>query len=74
MNENLFIENIERYPDSYVQVFTMNGNILFETNAYDNTWDFSKDGVLYPSGNYICVVRVDGFDTVLKQTITLVRN
>ena len=72
-NDFLFIENIERYPDNKVSVYTMNGKLIYEQESYNNTWDFTIDGEIVSSGNYICIVEVDGFSEVVNQVVTVVK-
>jgi gliding motility-associated-like protein len=36
LNDVLFIDNIENYPDNKVTLMNRNGNTIFEVTGYDN--------------------------------------
>lgn len=64
INDVFEIPNISRFPGNRLQVFNRWGNLVFETNEYDNTWDGTSTsklnfmGDLLPTGTYYYV-----FDT-----------
>lgn len=70
-NDALFIENIERYPNNTVTFYNLDGQLIFEQESYQNDWQPSSDGELLKQGSYICTVKVEGFDQVFKQTISI---
>ncbi|MEY3051366.1 MAG: hypothetical protein RLY31_1151 [Bacteroidota bacterium] len=51
-NDVFTIENIDRFPNSHLQVFNRWGNLVFEAQGYDNTWDGKHRGSDLPDGTY----------------------
>lgn len=52
-NEVFKIKNIEQYPKNTVKVYNRWGNLVFETENYQNTWHGTfKDNSLLPDGTY----------------------
>lgn len=43
-NEFFFIECIDQYPNSYLEIFNRWGTKVYEKKGYDNTWDGTSTG------------------------------
>jgi gliding motility-associated-like protein len=58
VNEFFFIDNLDKFPGSTLQIFNRWGNKIYESDDYKNNWNGSKyvDGVYY----YILTVPVAG--------------
>lgn len=73
INDYLYIKHLERYPQNSISLLTLNGEIIFEQENYSNDWDLIVNGEPLPAGNYICLVKVEGFDEIIKQTVTIIK-
>jgi gliding motility-associated-like protein len=72
MNDFLYIENIEEFPDNEVIVLDRWGSEVFRKKNYDNSFEMKKGDQYLPAGNYVCVLKSNGKSytrtiTVLKQ-------
>jgi len=74
VNDNLYIENIDRYPNNHVKITTLLGRVVFETSQYKNDFNLSLDSNLSNENTYICIVTVDGFDKEVVQLISVLKN
>lgn len=66
VNDYLFIDCIENYPDNSVQIFNRYGNLIYEVEGYQNDWDgvANVSGVIgkgetIPSGTYYYILKVE---------------
>jgi hypothetical protein len=59
-NKYLYVERIERFPDSEVVVLDRMGVEVFRKKNYVNDWDLRKGEEFLPAGSYVCVVLHDG--------------
>jgi gliding motility-associated-like protein len=66
------IENIERYPDASIIIFTAEGSTVYEARPYNNDWNGVYNGKDLPEGAYFYVIRVDDKDPKTG-SITLIR-
>ena len=73
INDTWFIDNIVAYDNARVSIFNSWGEVVFQSDNYQNEWDgmFSND--LLPAGNYYYVISNPEYDRVYKGTITLLR-
>jgi len=53
------IENIERYSDSSIMIFTANGSTVYEASPYNNDWNAVYNGKNLPEGAYFYVIQAD---------------
>ncbi|WP_144017336.1 FG-GAP-like repeat-containing protein [Ekhidna lutea] len=72
MNDYLYIENIERYPENSVKVYSGAGELIFSRKGYANDWYATSGGKPLSAGTYLCVLKVDEQSTVIKQPITII--
>ncbi len=56
LNDNLYIDNIERYPDNLLIVFNRWGGEVYRKKNYKNDWNGTIDGVSLPTGVYFYVL------------------
>jgi gliding motility-associated-like protein len=49
INDLFFVENLEDYPNTYLQVFNRWGTLVYSTNNYNNNWngDGNSPGIYY---------------------------
>lgn len=57
-NDTFIIEGIENYSGNSVKIYNRNGNLVFETNDYQNNWD--GNGLPAASYFYIIDLNLDG--------------
>ena len=56
------IEDIERYPDSSITIFTAEGSTVYEASPYFNDWNAVYNGRNLPEGAYFYVIRAKNKD------------
>jgi len=63
-----FIEEIEKYPDNMVYVYDRWGNLIWETQGYDNSsnvWNGKRfNQTELPTGTYFYVIEIEGLQTL----------
>lgn len=74
-NDNFIVEGVEFWPNTMVKVFNRFGNLVYESDSYNNDWDGSLNdsGRMISSGTYYYLVQrtIDeeaqsGFITVIR--------
>ena len=56
-NDEFIINCIEELQDTHLEVYNRWGQLVFETDNYDNTWEgTSQNGELLPEGPYFFVL------------------
>jgi gliding motility-associated-like protein len=58
VNETFFIESVDRFPNSQLQVFNRDGILVFEAQGYQNDWDGTWQDKDLPAGTYYYVLRL----------------
>jgi gliding motility-associated-like protein len=53
------IEDIERYTDSTIMIFTGNGSTVYEASPYNNDWNAVYNGKDLPEGAYFYVIQAE---------------
>lgn len=66
------IMGIEKYSDTKVTVFNVNGNIVFESLSYANEWDGTFEGNPLPDGTYYYLVEVVDEENIRKGFINII--
>lgn len=72
-NDFWYIINIETYPDVEVLIFDRWGTQVYESKAYDNTWDGTYKDSKLPEGTYYYVIRFEGSDRLYKGAVNILR-
>jgi gliding motility-associated-like protein len=72
-NDTWFIKNIELFPKNEVQIVNRWGDIVFQTNDYQNNWDGNYSGGNLPAGTYYYILNVGGQWGILKGDVTIIR-
>ena len=70
-NDTWIIENIENYPNTQVTILTRQGQEVYTSSSYDNSWDGTQDGKKLADGTYYYVIQFEGSSKVLKGAITI---
>lgn len=72
VNDTWFIENIDRFPDNFLQIFNRNGHLVYEKSGYHNEWDGKYYGNDLPAATYYFVLDLKE-DRIIKGDITIIR-
>jgi gliding motility-associated-like protein len=72
-NDQWILRNVELYPNAVVKVFNRWGNLVFESNGYQNPWDGRYDGEALPSATYYYVIELNNGEKPYTGTVTIVR-
>ena len=73
INDKWRIDYLNTYPDNRVQVFTRNGNLVFESRGYNTPWDGTLKGKPLPFDTYYYIIEpgngrdpITGYVTIIK--------
>lgn len=72
-NDYWELKNPELYSNFKVMIFNNAGEMLFETENYQNDWDGSYDGEQLPQGTYFYIIKSPEGEFLYRGTISLVR-
>ncbi|MCH2044511.1 MAG: gliding motility-associated C-terminal domain-containing protein [Saprospiraceae bacterium] len=72
-NDTWFIKNIELFPTNRVKILNRWGDIVYESEYYDNTWDGQFGGGPLPAGTYYYILDLGDDWGIFKGPLTIVR-
>jgi gliding motility-associated-like protein len=73
-NDTFVVPCVAEYPGSKLAVFNRWGNMIFETNNYNNDWDGSYNGQPLPDGTYFFQLTLNDADrTTLNGYVVVMR-
>jgi gliding motility-associated-like protein len=72
-NDEWFIENIQLYPKSVIQIYNRWGQLLYEEKGIDGYWDGNYNGNPVPTGVYIYMIILNNDEKTRTGTLTLIR-
>lgn len=72
-NDTWLIKNIQLFPKNSVKIVNRWGDVVFETNDYQNNWDGNYSGGNLPAGTYYYILEVGGQWGILKGDVTIIR-
>jgi gliding motility-associated-like protein len=70
-NDTWMIGTIDKYPNTSVIIVNRDGQVLYENNNYDNTWDGTYNGQQLPDGTYYYIITSSISSKVYKGSITI---
>ncbi|MDH4472836.1 MAG: gliding motility-associated C-terminal domain-containing protein [Fluviicola sp.] len=73
-NDTWIVDNIEFYPNTEVTVINREGEIVYESDSYDNSWGGTYKGKLLPDATYYYVVKFADSDKVYKGAVTILHH
>jgi gliding motility-associated-like protein len=73
INDYWKINNIENYPQALVQVFTRDGQKIFESKGYTVPFDGTYKGQKLPSGVYYFIINLNANCSLLSGSLTILR-
>ncbi len=61
VNDTWVIDGLDKYPDNEVVIFNRWGDIVFETQSYNNDWggEYQKSGKSLPQATYYYILRLN---------------
>ncbi|AFM05131.1 Leucine Rich Repeat (LRR)-containing protein [Bernardetia litoralis DSM 6794] len=74
LNDQLYIEEIERYPDNELVIINRWGQEVFRKKGYLNDWEgTNKTGGVLPAGTYFYIIKFETVKTILKGSFEIIR-
>jgi gliding motility-associated-like protein len=73
-NDTWIIENILTYPANVVTVYNRNGQMVYESESYNNMWDGTYNGDPLPDGTYYYVIEFTDSEDVVKGAVNIIRS
>ena len=73
INNFLFINCIQDYPNNSIEIYDRYGNQVFEARPYDNTWDGTRNNNDLPKGTYFYVLDLGDGSEIRKGWIQILR-
>ena len=73
-NDTWIITKIEDYPEAEVFIFNGYGQMLYQSNSYNNDWDGRHNGEPLPDGTYYFAVKLSDNHEMVKGHLTLISN
>ena len=67
-NDEFIIMGLHKYPNNRIQIYNRNGNMVYESNNYQNYWDGISSGKnrRLPAAPYYYVLSVNGGSKIVK--------
>jgi gliding motility-associated-like protein len=66
------IQNIEFYPENKVSIYNRNGMLVFEQEAYNNSWNGTFNNLQLPDGTYYYVLEFTDTGDKIKGAVTII--
>jgi gliding motility-associated-like protein len=72
INDTWFIETLQAYPEAEVKVFNRYGQIVFDNNGKNISWDGSFKGEPQSSGAYVYLIDLKNNTPVIKGIVYII--
>ena len=72
-NDTWRIDNIQLFPQNKVRIFNRLGDLVFQSEYYNNTWDGTFAGGRLPAGTYYYVLDLGEGWGIFKGPVTIIR-
>ena len=73
-NDTWEIPEIGNYPNTQVTIINREGEVVYENDAYDNSWDGKRGGKELPEATYYYLIAFANSDIEYKGAVTILRN
>ena len=74
LNDQLYIDEIERYPDNELVIINRWGQEVFRKKEYRNDWEGTNEtGGVLPAGTYFYIIKFQSVKTILKGSFEIIR-
>jgi gliding motility-associated-like protein len=74
MNDKWVIDNISTFPGAIVTIYNRYGQVIYQTDNYQNDWQGTYNGADLPEGTYYYTITFRDNDKVYKGAINIIRN
>jgi gliding motility-associated-like protein len=74
MNDKWVIDNINTFPGAIVTIYNRYGQVIYQTDNYQNDWQGTYNGADLPEGTYYYTITFRDNDKVYKGAINIIRN
>ena len=73
-NDKFVVHGIDVYPNNHITIFNRWGNIVYQTDGYNNQWDgYNNNGEALPASTYFVILEINNKEIVLKGYVDLRR-
>lgn len=72
-NDFFHIGNIQKYPQSNIEVFNRNGKLVFHASPYLNDWNGKVDNLELPCATYYYVLAPGNGKSKMQGAVTIIR-
>lgn len=73
VNDSWIIENIDKFLRNEIWIYNRNGNLVFNTENYQNDWYGTYNGKELPEGTYFYIIDLGEGKDPFKGHITIIR-
>ncbi|MCX6258030.1 MAG: gliding motility-associated C-terminal domain-containing protein [Bacteroidia bacterium] len=73
VNDTFYIDNIEEYTESDLEIYNRNGNLVYKKKNYQNDWDGKYKGVDVPAGTYFFILVPGSGKATIHGDVTIIR-
>ena len=63
INDKFVVVGLDSYTSKALTIYNRYGNMVYETNNYQNDWDGSSNGSELPDGTYFYILELNGSET-----------
>ena len=72
INDEWKIETLEAYPNAGIKVFNRFGEIVFDNNGINKSWDGKFKGVLLSAGAYVYIIDLKNNSPLIKGVVFII--
>lgn len=72
-NDTWFIKNIELFPQNKVKILNRLGDVVYQSEYYNNNWEGQYAGGKLPAGTYYYILDLGGNWGIFKGPVTILR-
>ncbi len=73
VNDTWEIDNLDRYENCQIEVYSRSGQLIFNSESYLKEWDGRFNGELVPVGTYYYLINLIKFKKVYTGTVLVLR-
>ncbi|MBB6612208.1 gliding motility-associated C-terminal domain-containing protein [Pontibacter sp. Tf4] len=73
INDVFHVENLDKYPDCRVEIFTRWGEKIYESKGYSEPWNGTRNGKQLPLGAYYYIIYLSKDEAPISGSITIIK-
>ena len=73
-NDTWLIKNISNYQNNSVKVFSINGQLIYSRQNYDNSWNATYNGAPLVDGAYVYIIDKGDQTPLVKGVLNVISN